>query len=392
MTIFVNFTYWVVSLRYDRISLTIFLDSVRFFAFLSSVIWCVIWWIWCILTRFLKLCSLLIHISDNYFTFWLFFKFVDISDGWFWFINCTFNWIRWFKVAIAINLTYRIITLRYDLIGLTIFTLDCVWFFIFFSSVIWCIVWWVWCVLTRFLNLFTLLINISDNNFTFWFFFQLVDISDVFILFCHFSSCRIWRLKVTFLVYFTNFVNASWNQFISLTLEFNLLWTTILCFIVFVDWLLFFGCYRIFNGRSFCILIMNVDITFNIWFAVVVCHIRRNFFDCWKREVIKEWWIAWSFISWSISTDDVRFIVSNWINICWKLRRSGKGVSSGFIEPTTQTRIPTIWSSISCYFKVVLSILTINKADLFRFSCCSSRCWFLSWLNRIWGIYQCIIT
>ena len=285
MTIFVNFTYWVITLRYNRISLTIFLDSVRFFTFFSSVIWCVIWWIWCILTRFLKLCTIFIYIGNNYFTFWH--LFIDISDGWFWFINFTFNWIRWFKVAIAINLTYRIITLRYDLIGLTIFTLDCVWFFTFFSCVIWCVIWWVWCVLTRFLNLFTLLIHVSNNYFTFWLFFKFVDVCDVFILFCHFSSCWIWWLKVTFLVYFTNFVSASWNQFVSLTLEFNLLWTTILCFIVFVDWLLFFGCYRIFNGRSFCILIMNVDITFNIWFAVVVnCLTRWFFISWWNRELV----------------------------------------------------------------------------------------------------------
>ena len=339
----------------------------------------------------MKLCSLLIYISDNNFTFWHLF-FIDISDGWFLFSNFTFNWIRWFKVAIAINLTYRIITLRYDLIGLTIF-LDSVRFFAFLSSVIWCVIWWIWCILARFLKLCTILIYISDNNFTFWhLFFKFVDICNVFILFCHFSSCRIWRLKMTFLVYFTNFVSASWNQFISLTLEFNLLWTTFLCFIVFVDWLLFFGCYRIFNGRSFCILIMNVDITFNIWFAVIVSYICRNFFDCWKRIVIKEWFISFSFTAWCISTDDVRFIVSNWINIGWELRWSGKGISSGFIEPTTQTRIPTIWSSISFYFKMVLSILTINKSNWVSCIFCSSRSWFLSWLNRIWGIYQCIIT
>ena len=137
--------------------------------------------------------------------------FINISDSWFWFSNLTCNWVRLFKVSILINLTYWIITLRYDLIGLTIFTLDCVWFFTFFSSVIWCIVWWVWSVLTRFLNLFTLLIHISDNYFTFWLFFKFVDVCDVFILFCHFSSCRIWRLKVTFLVYFTYFVVPSWD-------------------------------------------------------------------------------------------------------------------------------------------------------------------------------------
>ena len=207
VTLIIYFTYWVVTCWYQYISLTVFFDF-----FWTVVYDCIVSWInWFFIHisyrsfKLIAFCIFIVYI-DTTFHF-----FINISDSWFWFSNLTCNWVRLFKVSILINLTYWIITLRYDLIGLTIFTLDCVWFFTFFSSVIWCIIWWVWSVLTRFLNLFTLLIHISDNYFTFWLFFKFVDVCDVFILFCHFSSCRIWRLKVTFLVYFTYFVVPSWD-------------------------------------------------------------------------------------------------------------------------------------------------------------------------------------
>ena len=302
MTIFIDLTYRIITLRYDLIGLTIFtLDCVWFFAFLSCVIWCVIWWVWCILTRFLNLFTLLIHISNNYFTFWLFFKFVNIgyilitfddftscwvcwlqvtifinftycvvtswnqfvsitfefnllwtvvyncvvvfvywlsffisnifldclafcinivyiditihffiniSDSWFWFSNLTCNWIRLLKVTIFIDLTYRIITLRYNLICLTIFCLDEVRFFAFLSCVIWCFVWWVWCILTWFLNLFTLLIHVSDNNFTY---FKFVDVSYILILFSNCTCCWVWWCKMPLIINFTYCVVPRWN-------------------------------------------------------------------------------------------------------------------------------------------------------------------------------------
>ena len=307
MSIFVNFTYWIVTFRYDLVGLTVFcLDSIRFFTFLSGVIWCVIWWVWCILTRFLNFFTFFVYVSDDNFTLfrfcWIFFQFVDVSDilitfdhftscsvitcpvtlfvnltyfvvtcwyqfvcltfefnllwttilcvivfvywlifficyrfldlvtfsiyivnvyitlhffinvsdSWFRFVNFTFNWIRWFQVSIFVNFTYWIVTLRYDLISLTVFCLDNIRLFTFLSGVIWCIVWWVWCVLTWFLKFLTLFIHISDNNFTFWFFFQLVDVGDILIILSNFSSCRIRRLEVSLVIYFTYCVSTCW--------------------------------------------------------------------------------------------------------------------------------------------------------------------------------------
>ena len=202
----INFTYCVVTSWNQFISLTFE------FNLLWTTILCVIvfiYWLSFFVSYItfdsLAFCIYIVNINVSIHFF------INISDGWFWFIHITFNWIRWFKVTIFINLTYRIITLRYNLIGLTIFCLDEVRFFTFFSSVIWCIVWWVWCVLTRFLNLFTLLIHVSNNYFTFWFFFKFVDIGNVFILFSNCTCCWVCWLQVTFFINFTYCVVTSWD-------------------------------------------------------------------------------------------------------------------------------------------------------------------------------------
>ena len=216
--------------------------------------------------------------------------FIDVSNGWFWFSNLACNWVRWFKVTIFINLTYWIVTLRYDLISLTVFCLDNIRLFTFLSSVIWCIVWWVWCVLTWFLKFFTLFIHISDNNFTFWFFFQLVDVGDILIFFSYFTSCWIWWCKVSFIINFTYCVVTRWNQFISLTVFFDFFWTVVYnCIVGLINWLIFFISYIFLDGLAFCILIMHVNISFNIRLDKVVVHISWWFKVTWNWVVVWEW-------------------------------------------------------------------------------------------------------
>ena len=123
--------------------------------------------------------------------------------------------------------------------------------------------------MTRFLNLFTLLIHISDNNFTFWFFFQLVDISDILIAFDNLTSCWICCFKVTLVIYFTGCVSTSWNQFISLAFEFNLLWTVVYnCVIVFVYWLSFFISNIVLDCLTFCINVVYIDITIHFFINI----------------------------------------------------------------------------------------------------------------------------
>ena len=198
--------------------------------------------------------------------------FINISDGWFWFSNFTFNWIRWFQVSIFVNFTYWVVTFWYDLIGLTIFILDSFRFFTIFSSVIWCVIWWVWCILTRFLNLFTIYIYISNNYFTL---FKFVHVSYILITFNNLTSCWVCWLQVTLIIYFTYCVVTSWDQFISLTFEFNLLWTVVYdCIVVFVHWLFVFVGYIWLDCLAFCIYIVNINITLRCFFKFVdVCDV-----------------------------------------------------------------------------------------------------------------------
>ena len=200
----INFTNCVVTRWHQYISLTVFFDF-----FWTVVYYCVVSWInWFFIHisyrsfKLISFCIFIVYINTSIHFF------IDISDGWSWFINLTWNWIRWFKVTIFINLTYRIITFWYNLICLTIFCLDEVRFFTFLSSVIWCIIWWIWCILTRFLNLFTVFVYISNNNFTY---FKFVDVSYILILFSNYTCCWVWWLKVTLVINFTYCVVTSWD-------------------------------------------------------------------------------------------------------------------------------------------------------------------------------------
>ena len=151
------------------------------------------------------------NIYITFWLYWIFFNFfINISYNWFWFINFSCYWVRRYKMSIFINFTYWIISLWYKLICLTIF-FDSIWFFTFFSCIIWCIIWWFWCILFWILKFITIFIYISDNNFAFfWIFFKFVNISYILILFSYFSNCIVWWLKMSLVIYFSYCISSCW--------------------------------------------------------------------------------------------------------------------------------------------------------------------------------------
>ena len=170
---------------------------------------------------------------------------------------------------------------------------------------------------------------------------------------------------MTLIIYFTDCVGTRWDQFISLAIFFDCLRTVVHdCIVGLINWLRRFICDGSFQLITLSILIMNVNITSNIWFAVIVRYICRNFFNGWKRIVIKEWWVARSLIPWCVPTNDVGSIISNRIDICWELWWGCKGIPSSLIVPTTQTHISISTIRICLYTKMVLSILTINISQI----------------------------
>ena len=314
-----------------------------------------------------------------------FFQFVYVGDILITFDDLTGCWVGWLEVTLVIHFSDCVSAGWYQFISLA-----------FECNLLWAVVYHCVVVFIHWLSIFIGHIRLDGLAFciyivyidiTLRLFFQFVDVGNILIFFSNFSSCRIWRLEVSLVIYFTNCVVTCWYQFIGLASFFYCLWAVVFnCVIVFIDWLLIFIFYWIFDSITFSIFIVDEDISFFICFTVIVSYIGRNFFNGWKRIVIKEWWISRRFISWCVPTNDIGSIVSNGIDICWKLWWICKGIPSGLVEPTTQAHIPISTIRISCYFKMVFSILTVNISDLFRFSCCSSRCWLSSWLNRIWGI------
>ena len=116
----------------------------------------------------------------------------------------------------------------------------------------------------------TFCIHIVYVDVTLRFFFQFVYVGDVFIAFDHFACCRISRLEVTFIIYFTNFVSSCWNQFISLAFECNLLWAIIYnCIVVLVHWLSIFVGHIGLDSLTFCIYIVYIDITLRLFFELI---------------------------------------------------------------------------------------------------------------------------
>ena len=331
-----------------------------------------------------------IHIVYIDVTLRFFLQFVYIRYILIAFNHFTCSRVGWLEVTLVIHFTDCVVTCRYQFISLA-----------FEFNLLWAVVYHCVVGLVHWLSIFighiwldglAFCIHIVYIDITLRLFFELIDVGNILIFFSNQTSCRIRRLKVTFIIYFTDCVVTSWYQFVGLSIFFDCLRTVVHdCVVGLINWLCRFICDGSFQLIALGILIMNVNITSNIWFAVIVRYICRNFFNGWKRIVIKEWWVARSLIPWCVPTNDVGSIVSNRIYICWELRWICKGIPSGLIVPTTQAHIPISTIRISCYFKMVFPILTVNISDLFRFSCCSSRCWLTSWLNRIWSIQQSIV-
>ena len=240
--------------------------------------------------------------------------FINVSNSWFWFVNFTSNRIWRFQMTIFINTSYWVITFRNNFICLTISCLDDIWLFTFFSCIIWCVIWWFRCILTRFLDFVTFRIYISDNNFTFfWCFFHFIDIGNIFIFFSNWTCNRVWSCKVTIWVNLTNSICTCWYQLISFTVVLNCSWTIIFyCIIVFIDRLLIFICYWIFDFVTFSISIVNVNVTFFICLLVVVYCITRWFFICW-----------WNWVLDTKSTNSLNWITRCICLYCLTIRKQG---------------------------------------------------------------------
>ena len=216
-----------------------------------------------------------------------FFQFVDVGDILIFFSYFTSCWIWWCKVSFVINLTYCVVTRWNQFISLTVF------FDFFWTVVYYCIVIFIdWLFIFIFYWIFDSIafsIFIVNINITLRFFFQFVDVGDILIILSNFSSCRIWRLQVSLVIYFTNCVVTSRGQLVSLTFELNLIRTIIYnCIVGLINWLIFFISYIFLDGLAFCILIMHVNISFNIRLDKVVVHISWRFNRSWNRVVIWE--------------------------------------------------------------------------------------------------------
>ena len=243
--------------------------------------------------------------------------FINVSNGWFWFVNFTSNRVWRLQMTVFINISYWVITFRYNLICLTISGLDDIWLFTFFSCIIWCVIWWFRCILTRFLDFVTFGIYISDNNFTFfWCFFHFVDIGNIFIFFSNRTFNSIWSCKVTIWVDLTNSICTCWYQLISFTVVLNCIWTVIYyCVICFVDRLFIFICYWSFNSCSFSIFIVNVNTSFFVWLNKVIIYISRWFNCRWNRVVIWEWSETFQFFVRNFTCGICYFVLCNNISI-----------------------------------------------------------------------------
>ena len=194
-------------------------------------------------------------------------------------------------MSLVINFTYCVVTRWYQFISLTVF------FDFFWTVVYYCIVIFIdWLFIFIFYWIFDSIafsIFIVNIDITLRFFFQFVDVGDILIILSNFSSCRIWRLQVSLVIYFTNCVVTSRGQLVSLTFELNLIRTIIYnCIVGLINWLIFFISYIFLDGLAFCILIMHVNISFNIRLNKVVVHISWRFNRWCNWVVIWEWSIT----------------------------------------------------------------------------------------------------
>ena len=187
-------------------------------------------------------------------------------------------------MPLVINFTYCVSSCWNQFISLTVF-FDFFWTVVHYCIVIW-INWFFIHISYRSFKLISFCIFIVNKYTTFWFFFQFINISNVLIFFSYFTSGWIWRLQVSLVIYFTYCVVTSWGQLVSLTFELNLIRTIIYnCIVGLINWLIFFISYIWLNSLAFCILIMHVNITFNIRLNKVVVYISW-WFNCWWNWVV----------------------------------------------------------------------------------------------------------
>ena len=75
---------------------------------------------------------------------------------------------------------------------------------------------------------------------------------------------------MTLWINLTYWIVTCWYQFIGLTIVLNCVWTVVYyCIVVFIYWLIFFICDIIFNLIAIDIYIVNINITFRLFFKFV---------------------------------------------------------------------------------------------------------------------------
>ena len=287
VTLIIYFTDSVSSCWYQFISLTF-----EFNLLWAVVYHCIVvfihWLSFFVSNIWLDGLAFCIYIVNIDVTLRFFFHFVYIGDVLIAFDHFTCCRVCWLEVTLIIYFTDSVSSCWYQFISLT-FEFNLLWAVVYHCIVVF-IHWLSFFVSNIWLDGLAFCIYIVNIDVTLRLFFQFVDVGDILILFSNFSSCRIWRLQVTLVIYFTNCVVACWYQFIGLASFFYCLWAVVYdCVIVFVNWLLIFVSYRIFKGCSFSIFIVNEDISFNIRLDKVVVHISWWFNRSWNWVVVWEW-------------------------------------------------------------------------------------------------------
>ena len=263
MTLVINFTYCVGTCWYQFVCLTVFFDclwTVVYYCIVVFVNWLFIF----ICHRCFDCLTFSIYIVNINITFRLFFKFVDVSNVLITFDNFTCCSISRRKVTIWVNLTYFVGTCWYQFVCLT-FEFDFLWTVVYYCIVVF-VNWLFIFICHRCFDCLTFSIYIVNINITFRLFFKFVDVSNVLIAFDNFTCCSICWLKVTLVINFTYCVGTCWYQFVCLTVFFDCLWTVVYyCIVVFVNRLIFFIRYRRLQLITFCIYIVNINVTFHFF-------------------------------------------------------------------------------------------------------------------------------
>ena len=267
MTLIIYITNCVVTCWYQFVCLTFefdFLWTVVYYCIVVFVNWLFIF----ICHRCFDCLTFSIYIVNINITFRLFFEFVDVSNVLITFDNFTCCSISRRKVTLIIYITNCVVTCWYQFVCLT-FEFDFLWTVVYYCIVVF-VNWLFIFICHRCFDCLTFSIYIVNINITFRLFFEFVDVSNVLITFDNFTCCSISRRKVTLIIYITNCVVTCWYQFVCLTFEFDFLWTVVYyCIVVFVNWLFIFICHRCFDCLTFSIYIVNINITFRLFFEFV---------------------------------------------------------------------------------------------------------------------------